>query len=164
VTDLPDPYFIALAILHHCFAENDIRYQLTGGMAARLYGSSRALNDIDIEVNERDIERVQIALAEYVTKGLYRLIDDSFDIWMMTLNIDGTPVDISQAAPILLRGVVGSWQRFDAHIENSKIINVRGIPISVVELDGLLSYKTVLGRSVDLEDTKKLGSYGASRG
>jgi hypothetical protein len=46
-----------------------VQYQLAGGLAARLYGAERPLNDIDIDVYEEDFEKILPFVREYVVYG-----------------------------------------------------------------------------------------------
>ena len=78
------------------FKENNIPFQITGGLAAIAYGCRRDLFDIDIDISKKDIEKVRKLFKENITEDLHHLQNGRFDIYVMSFEIDGVNVDISQ--------------------------------------------------------------------
>jgi hypothetical protein len=48
---------------------HNIQYQITGGFAAKLYGSSREVNDIDIDICEKEFQKILSDISHYLIDG-----------------------------------------------------------------------------------------------
>ena len=48
-------YRTSLKKVAQIFIENKIQFQISGGLAAIIYGAERSLYDIDVEVYKKDI-------------------------------------------------------------------------------------------------------------
>jgi len=55
--------------------KNNIPFQISGGLAARLYGSSRPLFDIDIDILDSSINKLAPLVQDYITYGPERFCD-----------------------------------------------------------------------------------------
>lgn len=128
--------------------ESGIDYQITGGLAANLYGSGREVYDIDIEVSDLDVGRVGDLCREYIIWGPDRFVDDNFDLLLMTLEYGGQLIDICGIDSMYIKGEL---QKVDL----SESILIDGY--RVVGLKDLIEYKRLLGREVDLLDIELLG-------
>lgn len=49
--------------------KHDVPFQVTGGLAARVYGSTRALNDIDIDISDDDLDKIFPDVEEHIIFG-----------------------------------------------------------------------------------------------
>jgi predicted nucleotidyltransferase len=136
--------------------KNKIPFQISGGLAAMIYGSKRPLNDIDIDVCRNDIKKVENLFREYLIEPFFHLRDKNFDIWIMTFDIDGIRVDVTQAEKTYFVGKEGKKIRMDAHPENAKIMNIEGINVPVENKEDLIAYKKIINRKVDLIDIKQI--------
>lgn len=154
--EIPETVFKTLKTLSEYFVEQKISYQITGGLAACIYGAERPLYDIDIEIDAKDMAAVRDGLRQYVAKDIHHFQDDNFDLFMMTLDIDGIPVDISQTEPILHRLTGGEWQRLDARLDNANLMDVGGLQLPVVAKADLLRYKSIVKRSTDIDDIRQI--------
>jgi hypothetical protein len=65
------------------------KFQISGGLAARIYGSTRELADIDIDVLENKLPEIQKKTKEYITYGPKIYKDDEFNLVLMSLNYKG---------------------------------------------------------------------------
>jgi hypothetical protein len=65
--------------------KNKIPFQVSGGLAARAYGSDRELADIDIEVSDDNVRDLVPEVKEYITFGPGFYKDDNWDLLLMTL-------------------------------------------------------------------------------
>jgi len=107
----------ALALVVEKLTQLGIEYQATGGLAAIAHGAKRPLYDIDIDIHEKDVDAVRSAFKEYIVEDWNNELDgpdDEFDIWMMTLEVNGVPVDISQIEGCRMRTKGGNGYRSQA--------------------------------------------------
>ncbi len=133
-----------------------IRYQVSGGLGAIVHGSDRPLYDIDIDVADEDIGRVREMFAGCITRPYGRFEDDRFDIMMMTLDLDGVPVDVCSAKGCRLRGPDTDWTDMPPTLDESHCITFRGERVPVALKEDMIEYKKVLSRDVDLIDIDKM--------
>jgi hypothetical protein len=126
---------------------NGISYQITGGLAANLYGSSRELYDIDIEVHDADVYKVYEVCKDYVIYGPERYMDEHFDLLLMTLDYGGQLIDVCGIDSMSIRGE-------SQEIDLGSSVEVDGY--RVVRLEDLVYYKKLLGREVDFIDIRNI--------
>ncbi len=66
-------------ILHN----QQIAFQISGGLAARVYGSTRELDDIDIDIPEESFAIIQPAIQSHIIFGPEQLKDQSWNIFLI---------------------------------------------------------------------------------
>lgn len=142
--------------------KNNIPFQVSGGLAAIAYGAKRPLYDIDIDVRKEDIPKVRQLFKDYITEDFYHLDDEHFDIWLMTLRIDGVGVDISQAQESYFVNKTGKKIRMDGDLSKTKIVDIDGVEVPVQDKKELIAYKKIIGRDTDLIDIKQMQSSATS--
>lgn len=125
-------------------------------MAALAYGGKRPLYDIDVDIYKKDIRKVRELFRQFITEDFYRLQSDNFDIWLMTLEIDGVPIDITQNEESYFINPDGKKFSFDANITKAKIVSIAGIDIPVENKEDLIAYKKIIARDTDLEDVRAI--------
>ena len=123
--------------------KNNIDYQITGGLAANLYGSTRELYDIDLEVSDSDVNRLSEICREYIVYGPERYVDEHFDLLLMTLKYRNQLIDVCGIDKMSIKG-------FRQTIDLNNAVDIGGY--RVVGLVDLIAYKKLLGREVDLID------------
>jgi hypothetical protein len=131
-----------------------IIYRISGGFAARFYGSKRPLADIDIDVNVESflsIPQFYSVISPYITfDGIYK--DDNWECDMITLNYEGQEIDIVRSAKIFNR-TENEWIKYNIRFDNLEY-SKGGYPI--INKKDLIDYKTKLSREVDVEDIKQI--------
>ncbi len=117
---------------------DNCRYMIVGGVAAVLYGSRRATEDIDVWVHEDDLHKVTVpGLTDHLVSLARETLND---VGFAFLNFEHAGVDI-----IIRRG-------FDEAYVRHEIIE----SVSVVPKDVLIEMKRETGRPVDKFDLKFL--------
>lgn len=148
-----------LTRLVNTLQKNDIGFQLTGGIAAICFGANnRPLYDIDIDIYAKDAGKVQNLFANYIVEDWNNELegpDDQFDLWMMTLVIDGVPIDISQVEEASVRGEGGSWVKQPGTM-SPETRSFAGLMVPVQNKEELVAYKKILRRSTDLDDIAQI--------
>ena len=132
-----------------------IQFQITGGFAARLYGSDRELADIDIDIKDSDFEKIVDVVRKYIVFGPKHYIDNNWDLKLMTLEYEGQVIDICGESTIFDKNSK-QWVLIKTDFANSKQINIYGIDIPVIKKESLIAYKGKLLRDVDIDDIKAL--------
>lgn len=152
---ISDNHIKALKIVIPILNEHNITYRVTGGLAGNLYGSQWQLHDIDIEVAQSDINKIVELFQEYLVIHLMRLVDDEFDLLMLTLVIHDIDVEINQAEDAFVFSQDATI-RLNHDLSKFNTVFFEGLEIRVQPLDGIIEYKELLGRENDLHDLKQL--------
>lgn len=66
--------------------KNKIPFRISGGLAARTYGSSRKLADIDIDVPDNKIKKLLPFFADYKYKGPNNYKDNEWDCYGISID------------------------------------------------------------------------------
>lgn len=136
--------------------ENKIQFQITGGLAAIIYGSKRPLFDIDIDIRKQDIQKIRQLFKKYIIQDYQRNQGKHFDNWTMVLEVDGVLVDISQAEDCYIFDENGKKINIDTNLSHPTISEFAGMKLPVEPKDELISYKRVLSRETDLADIEQI--------
>jgi predicted nucleotidyltransferase len=155
---LTDAQKNVLRFLVNTFTEHGIEFQITGGLAAITYGAVRPLYDIDIDVYKKDVEKIRELLAQYIVEDWNNDLEgdeDNFDLWMMSLVIDGVPIDISQLEDSRVRRVGGEWTA-QSEVMNIEMRTIDGMSLPVLKKEDLIAYKQLIARDTDLEDIHQI--------
>ncbi len=136
--------------------KHNISYKIWGGFAGRVYGVTRELADIDIEIPETDIPKILVDVKDYVIYGPERYTDANWDLELMTLRYEGQDIDISGVEAKIFNQTSGQWERCNDNLTKPNILEVYGKKVPIENIDTLIAYKTKLARDVDLEDVRQL--------
>lgn len=137
--------------------KNNIPFQLSGGFAAKLYGSIRPLNDIDIEVQDRYFDKLLPLVKKFLIYGPERYKDDTFDLLLMTLKYDGQEIDISGCeSDKLYNQKTEQWESCGTKINDIFEKEVYGMNVPVIKWQDLVAYKKKIRRPTDLEDVEAI--------
>lgn len=122
----------------------EILFQISGGLAAKLYGSSRPLNDIDIDIPKECFEKILKDVKEYIIFGPADYKDKKWDLYLMTLNYNGQEIDIGSADIKIYDAKTDKWLSFTTNFESSVWKDVAGMKVPVMPKAELISYKRFL--------------------
>jgi hypothetical protein len=142
----------ALQRLVRTLESTSIPFQVTGGLAAIAYGAQRALYDIDIDVSAKDLPRVRDLFRACITHDIHRLDGRHFELTMLTLEIDGVPVDVSQAEDTYVKTADGRRVLVATELTRAARRQVGGLEVPVCALDELVAYKRLVDRPTDRQD------------
>jgi predicted nucleotidyltransferase len=124
----------ALLWITEILNRHNIPFQICGGLAAKLYGSPRPLNDIDIE-----------EVKEYIIFGPEQYLDEKWDLWLMTLNYFGQEIDIGGAIHLkIFDSQHDVWVPFPVDFAKVAWVPVAGIKVPVITKEDLIIYKSLL--------------------
>lgn len=133
-----------------------IQYRISGGFAARAYGSKRELADIDIEVTDENVYALADHVRLYIIYGPERYKDANWDLALMTLRYEGQEIDIAGVGASIFDQEARKWVSLAGNLDRSNPMEVYGKTVPVETLEALIAYKTKLSRDVDKEDVGRL--------
>ena len=138
----------------HC-----IPFQISGGFAARLYGSDRELADIDIGIPDDRFVELYPEVKEYVVFGPARYVDEEWDLKLMTLQYQNQEIDIAGEDNIKIFDKENNvWVSARRDLSVSEQIEVFGLTVPVIPKADLIAYKKKLMRAVDRADIAALSN------
>lgn len=134
-----------------------VPYQLTGGFAARIYGSKRLLADIDIEIPDRFFSRIILDIKKYITFGPANYKDKNFSTHGVALKYRGQIIELCGTDSEKLYNLKKKkWIKSKIDLSKSVKKKVFGMTVHMVRKKDLIYYKGILMRKVDKEDLKVL--------
>lgn len=138
-----------------------IPYQICGGLAAKAYGASRPLVDIDIYAVLQDSPHFQQFMDEVqpsITRAFGPHLSASWDILYMALNYQGMYIEIAESTtnPRFYNHRDGRWEEQRIDFAASTLIDLYGVEAAIMPKDELIAYKSMLVREVDHLDIKDI--------
>jgi hypothetical protein len=125
--------------------EHEIQYQITGGLAAKLYGSARNLNDIDIDIPEIHFETILPQISQYIIEGPARYNDGKWDGEFITLNYQGQEIDIGGIGTLRISNKERTkWIPYANHSLDTQDIQICSLIVKVILPQKLIEYKKEL--------------------
>lgn len=134
-----------------------IPFQITGGLAARAYGATRPIADIDIDIPNDKFEIIKNEVARFITYGPAPFKSDKWDLLLMTLNYNGQEIDLSGVNQTkIFNEETNSWVELLADLSSAVICNVLELQLPVISKHSLIAYKRILVRPEDITDINEM--------
>jgi hypothetical protein len=135
----------ALRWLTEILNRHHVEYQIAGGFAANVYGSPRELNDIDVDIREKDFRTILPDIAGYVTAGPTRFNDGKFDCEYISLKYRGQVIDISGTDTLRMSNKERTeWISYPNFVFDTLDMPVEGLHLKIVHPRKLIEYKKEL--------------------
>jgi hypothetical protein len=135
----------------------NIPFQISGGLAARVYGATRDLQDIDIEIPESCFEIITEKVRDFITFGPAIWQDDHWDCLLVTLNYCGQEIDLSGAYKSkIFNAEKRKWQDLLTDYSRASPQSIFNTSVPVISKEDLTKYKKILSRPVDVLDIQEL--------
>lgn len=156
-----DPVFItALRWIVDILNTHHIPYQITGGVAAHIYGAVRPINDIDIDIPEDYFDLIIADVKDYITLGPEHHVADTWDVMLLTLNYHGQEIDIGGAFNTkIFDDRTQTWVHCPAHLDTAEIHTIHGIDVPIVNPHDLVAYKKLLNGKHQTTDIAAVQEY-----
>lgn len=139
--------------------KHKVPFQITGGFAARIYGSNHPINDIDIEIPEEKFDVILKDVQKYIIYGPKRDKDKVFDLELMTLKYKGQEIDIAGSqTQKLFDKKKKKWISMKVNYNDSVRKKIYDLIVPVETKENIVCYKRLvgIGRDVDIEDVNAL--------
>lgn len=153
-----------LARVFGLLEEEGLPYQVTGGLAGNLHGSTWPLHDIDLYVPSEALpvlaERLRALpdVAPEAVRGPNRYHDLEFELDLLQLHLDGVAVDVVGTREAAIRTPQGELHALAMDFARSVPRQVGMLQLHVQPLSDLLAYKRLLGRVADVADLERLAA------
>ncbi len=140
-------------------AELGVPYQVVGGLAARAYGASRPLADIDLYVPDAALDRIASAAASHLTLLPSYHRTAQWDLTFMKVHHGGWQIEIAGADSARVRNHrAGAWDSANIRFDVGEMHEIEGIPLPVMPKSQLIEYKQGLDRDVDRQDLNEIST------
>lgn len=134
-----------------------VPFQIVGGLAAKAYGATRPLHDIDMYIPMRCFPDVFPDVADYVIWGPEHQKDEHWDLVYVKIEHDGQRIEMGDADNTRIYDVkTGNWIKQEIDFARSEMIEVYGVVVPVMPKQELIEYKTILSREVDDLDLSQI--------
>ncbi|MFA6365367.1 MAG: hypothetical protein WCW78_03125 [Candidatus Paceibacterota bacterium] len=135
--------------------KHKIPFVVTGGLAAKSYGSPRELNDFDIDIHDKDFPLFVDEVKPYIIFGPAKYHDERWDLLLMTLNHEGQDIDISGGDTLRICDArTQEWKNDATDFSDIKEREIFGIRVPVISKKALIAYKKMLigkHQQIDIE-------------
>lgn len=137
-----------------------IKFHITGGFAAHLYGATRDVNDIDIDIPYEAFKELMPEIKEYISQDLIRYQDSHWDIFLVTLDYKGQIIDLSgDRDACIFNHRTKTRDPLKMEFDSVVIINRFGHALPVQNPHDLIEYK----EKIIYEEAKHLADASAVR-
>ncbi len=141
-----------------------VPYQITGGLAAKVYGSKRTLNDIDIEVPDARIVDIIEDIRQWIVLGpeLYR--DERWNVALVMLQYHGQEIDVCGSDGVTICDArTGHWISCASDLSLAEHHKIDDMIVPVMPPHFLATYKRMLVGSHQLIDIEAIEQLLCSR-
>ncbi len=137
--------------------KHDIPFQISGGLAAKSYGSPRPLNDFDIDVPDDRLKDIVPYVKKYIVLGPAQWHDKKWDILFVRLEYKGQQIDIGGGYSIkIFDDRTDKWIPIPTDFSHYEEREIFGIKVPVIPREKLLRYKRLLTREHQRIDVQAL--------
>ena len=130
-----------------------IPFQIAGGLAARIYGSQRPLNDIDIYIPMDQFSSLRESVESYIVWGPERYNDDIWDIVFTKIVYANQKIELADALTTRIYDRKRKiWIDHKIDFREATFVTLFGRKVSVMPEEQIIEYKSILDRDCDRED------------
>lgn len=112
----------ALLWITQLLTQLEIPYQIAGGLAARAYGATRELVDIDIP--QVGFNKICDSVKEYIIHGPSQYQDDQWDLHVMNLLYHGQEIDLASTDNLkIFNALTSKWELLITDLSKACLID-----------------------------------------
>ncbi len=138
------------------------QFQLTGGIAARSYGSPRPLTDIDLDVETGTFQSILPELGKHIIFGPGQAEAEDWSNYLLTLEFDGVRINLAESSTRIFDREQSVWTEWPIDFSASTTVTLFGLQLPVIPRERLVAYKKVLDREQDKIDIAAMENHGLS--
>ena len=136
--------------------KHNVPFQISGGLAAKVYGSSRPLYDIDIEMSDEFFQIILDDVKNHIIFGPKRNISETFNVLRLSLNYKGQDIDLTGTDEKVFDKEKNSWIDNSIDLSKSKTCDIFSLKVPVISKEALITCKEKTLRDVDKIDLKEI--------
>ena len=137
-----------------------IPFVISGGLAARAYGSKRGLRDFDFDIANDGFEKILSDVRPYITAGPEKHISRAFENTLLELTYREQKIDIAGASDAkIFNRATDEWSPDETDLTRYEMKYIFGTLVPVMLPTDLLEYKSKSPRPEDLEDIEAIKRY-----
>lgn len=147
----------ALKWITDLMENNNIQYQIVGGLAAKAYGASRELFDFDLYVSGRDFSKICDLAKEFITWGPEHFKNESWDLEYVKFEYKNQKIEIGNSDKTKwFDSKNKKWVPEKIDYDDFETKEFKGVTIKVIPKEKLIEYKKRLNREVDIIDLEQM--------
>lgn len=141
--------------------EHKIPYKIGGGFAAKVYGSSREVNDIDISLSGKFFDIIVSEVSNYITAGPKHYLNEKWDCNTLSVNYYGQDIDMTDIDTLRMTNLEKTeWFNVkEKRLYDGITTDINGTLVSIMDPRDLISYKKLLGGEHQKIDIDAIQSY-----
>ena len=149
----------ALAWVADLLQRYRIPFQVVGGLAARAYGATRPLVDLDFYIPMERFPELLPEISPHVVWGPEHYRDRNWDITFVKLSYAGQPIEFGDATEAhFFDRIAQAWVQQEIDFDRSVWREVLGVRVPIIPRAELIAYKRRLDREVDRTDLAEIGT------
>ncbi len=149
----------ALVWIKQILEDNQVPYQIVGGLAARIHGGTRPVADIDLYIPRESAEQLMPHVQAWFSKPLTHYREGGWDLEYCQLIYQNQKIEIGLSPGTQIQdGKTGQWIELTTDFASSEMGEYQGISVPVIPVADLLAYKILLDREVDRIDIRELSN------
>jgi len=134
-----------------------IIFNILGGLAAYAYGSKRMMVDIDINMRNKDFQKILTDVRNYIVEPPHFSKSENWQCYFMELKYKGITIEFaSDKGCKILNLKTKKWQKLGDCLSKPVYKKVFGLNLPLISKKRLIAYKKKLMRNVDITDLKNL--------
>jgi hypothetical protein len=157
---LPAPSSVqgrALRWITDIIQRHDIPYQACGGLAARAYGSTRPLVDIDFYAPLGRFDEIRPEVQATITRGPLYETGRYWDLTYVQMIYEGQKIEIGDSETTsIFDDAAQQWVKQVIDFDRSVYAELYGVRVPVMPKAQLIAYKSMLAREVDEVDIREM--------
>lgn len=140
--------------------DNNIPYQISGGVATRFYGATREINDIDIDIPERYFPKLYKLLKDNTIFGPEKFIDSEWILILMQVEYEGQLIELcSGDNQQIYNEETEEWEKYVYNFKDQVTMSWKNLSLKIITPESLRYYKRLLHGEKQAEDRRVLARY-----
>ncbi len=154
----PEKLPIALSWLANLLDRHAVSYQVVGGLAARAYGATRPVVDVDLYMPFDQAQPLLAEIQPFIVRQPLPHRSDSWDLVYLALEYADVYIEIGDSSthPRFYNRVDARWEAQRLDFDASVTAALFGVMMKVMPREELVRYKRMLDRDVDHEDLEEM--------
>jgi hypothetical protein len=150
---------VALAWIVDLLTSREVPFQAVGGLAARAYGATRPLVDLDFYLPLQRYGDIGPAVLPHLTRAPRPYRDDAWDLTFAQIVYAGQKIELGGILDARYYDrVEGCWRPQVVDFSRSRWVELFRVVVPVMPKEELIAYKSRLGREVDRQDLAEIAA------